>query len=89
MNLDPALAARAVKEELIDPLKSRVPTGKGIRALSTAGKIALPETYFAPASIVLDTYAGRTPKEMVGNILTLGAYAPALDAYKKHNSLKI
>ena len=86
--VDPALAARAVKEQFVDPLTSRVPTGKGIKALSTAGKIALPETYFAPASIVLDTYAGRTPKEMVGNILTLGAYAPALDAYKKAQQLK-
>ena len=88
MNLDPALAARAVKEELIDPLRSRVPTGKGIRALSTAGKIALPETYFAPASIVLDTYTGRTPAEQVLNVATLGFGAPAVDAYKKAQVLK-
>ena len=88
MNLDPALAARAVKEELIDPLKSRVPPGKGIRALSTAGRIALPEAYFAPASIVLDTYAGRTPKEMALNVATLGFGAPAADAYRKAQVLK-
>ena len=88
MNLDPALAARAVKEELIDPLRSRVPTGKGIKALSTAGRIALPETYFAPASIVLDTYAGRTPGEMALNVATLGFGAPAADAYRKAQVLK-
>ena len=88
MNLDPALAARAVKEELIDPLKSRVPPGKGIRALSTLGKTALPEAYFAPASIVLDTYAGRTPKEMALNVATLGFGAPAADAYRKAQVLK-
>ena len=86
--VDPDLAARAVKEQFVDPLTSRVPTGKGIRALSTAGKIALPETYFAPASIVLDTYAGRTPKEMALNVATLGFGAPALDAYKKAQALK-
>ena len=88
MNLDPALAARAVKEELIDPLRSRVPTGKGIRALSTAARIALPEAYFAPASIVLDSYAGRTPREMILNAFTLGFGAPAADAYRKAQVLK-
>ena len=88
MNLDPALAARAVKEQFVDPLTSRVPTGKGIRSLATAGKIALPESYFAPASIVLDVYAGRTPKEMALNVATLGFGAPAADAYRKAQVLK-
>ena len=86
--VDPALMAQAAKEELVDPLTSRVPPGKGIRSLSTLAKIALPETYFAPISVVSDIYQGRTPKEMVGNILTLGAYAPALDAFKKAQALK-
>ena len=92
MNLDPVLAARAVQEEFINPIfgeRTRLPaSNRGIRALSTAGKIALPETYFAPLSVVLDTYAGRTPKEMALNVATLGFGAPALDAYKKAQALK-
>ena len=88
MNLDPDLAARAVKEQFVDPLTSRVPTGKGIRALSTAGRIALPETYFAPLSIGLDVYAGRTPGEMALNVATLGTGAPIRDAFKKAQALK-
>jgi len=86
--VDPALAARAVKEQFVDPLTSRVPTGKGIRALSTAGRIALPEAYFAPLSIGLDVYAGRTPKEMALNVATLGTGAPIRDAFKKAQALK-
>ena len=86
--VDPDLAARAVKEQFVDPLTSRVPTGKGIRALSTLGKIALPEAYFAPFSAVYDIYQGRTPKEILLNIATLGAGAPALDTYKKAQALK-
>ena len=92
MNLDPVLAARAVQEEFINPIfgeRTRLPaSNRGIRALSTAGKIALPETYFAPLSVVLDTYAGRTPKEMALNVATLGFGAPAVDAYKKAQVLK-
>ena len=86
--VDPDLAARAVKEQFVDPLTSRVPTGKGIRALSTLGKIALPEAYFAPFSAVYDIYQGRTPKEILLNIATLGAGAPALDTFKKAQALK-
>jgi hypothetical protein len=92
MNLDPALAARAVQEEFINPMfgeRTRLPaSNRGIRTLATAGKIALPEMYFAPASIVLDTYAGRTPAEQVLNVATLGFGAPAVDAYKKAQVLK-
>ena len=92
MNLDPVLAARAVQEEFINPIfgeRTRLPaSNRGIRALSTAGKIALPETYFAPLSVVLDIYAGRTPKEMALNVATLGFGAPAVDAYKKAQVLK-
>ena len=68
-------------------LKS-IPQAQGIKALSTAGRIALPESYFAPASIVLDVYAGRTPKEMALNVATLGFGAPAADAYRKAQVLK-
>ena len=92
MNLDPVLAARAVQEEFINPIfgeRTRLPaSNRGIRTLATAGKIALPEAYFAPASIVLDTYAGRTPAEQVLNVATLGFGAPAVDAYKKAQVLK-
>ena len=86
--VDPDLAARAVKEQFVDPLTSRVPTGKGIRALSTLGKITLPELFFAPFSSVYDIYQGRTPKEILLNIATLGAGAPALDTFKKAQALK-
>ena len=92
MNLDPALAARAVQEEFINPIfgeRTRLPTSsKGIRSLATAGKIALPESYFAPLSIGLDVYAGRTPKEIALNVATLGIGAPVADAYRKAQVLK-
>lgn len=56
----------------------------GVKSMARgAGKIALGELAFAPVSIVLDTYAGLTPQEMVLNIATFGLGSPMRDSIRK------
>ena len=75
-NLDPALAVKAAGEEI-----TKSPAARNL--LRGAGRIALGETFFAPASVVLDTYAGLTPAEMALNVATFGAGVPLKDSVQK------
>ena len=75
-NLDPALAVKAAGEEI-----TKSPAARNL--FRGAGRIALGETFFAPASVVLDTYAGLTPAEMALNVATFGAGVPLKDSVQK------
>jgi hypothetical protein len=72
---DPTLIKEGVKEI------SKSPEARNL--FKGAGRIALGELAFAPASIVLDTYAGLTPEEMILNVATFGLGTPLKDSVKK------
>ena len=81
MNVDPSEILRAVDT---DYMKTKTPS---IKNLKTVAKIGLGEAYFAPASIVMDSYAGLTAPEMALNIATFGTGVPIKDSIEKRKFL--
>ena len=72
------LGSTMVQPELAN-LKS--PAAKNL--FKGVGRVALGELYFAPASIVLDTYAGLEPEEQALNVFTFGLGTPLKDSINK------
>ena len=68
---------------MIQPELANLDTPAARNLFRGAGRIALGETFFAPASVVLDTYAGLTPAEMALNVATFGAGVPLKDSVQK------
>ena len=68
---------------MIQPELANLNTPAAKNFLRGASRIALGETFFLPASVVLDTYAGLTPAEMALNIATFGAGVPLKDSVQK------
>ena len=81
MNVDPSEILRAVDT---DYMKTKTPSIKGLK---TVAKVGLGEAYFAPASIVMDSYAGLTAPEMALNIATFGTGVPIKDSIEKRKFL--
>jgi len=81
MNVDPSEILRAVDT---DYMKTKTPSIKGLK---TVAKVGLGEAYFAPASIVMDSYAGLTGPEMALNIATFGTGVPIKDSIEKRKFL--
>ena len=68
---------------MIQPELANLDTPAARNLFRGASRIALGETFFAPASVVLDTYAGLTPAEMALNVATFGAGVPLKDSVQK------
>ena len=68
---------------MIQPELANIDTPAARNLLRGASRIALGETFLAPASVVLDTYAGLTPAEMALNVVTFGAGVPLKDSVQK------
>ena len=68
---------------MIQPELANLNTPAAKNLLRGASRIALGETFLAPASVVLDTYAGLTPAEMALNVATFGAGVPLKDSVQK------
>ena len=68
---------------MIQPELANLDTPAARNLFSSAGKIALGELGFAPASIVLDVYGGVTPTEMALNVATFGLGVPLKDSVQK------
>ena len=68
---------------MIQPELANLDTPAARNLFSSAGKIALGELGFAPASIVLDVYGGLTPTEMALNVATFGLGVPLKDSVQK------
>ena len=72
---DPTLVKQGLDEI------TRSPAARNL--LRGASRVALGETFFLPASVVLDTYAGLTPAEMALNVATFGFGTPIKDSVQK------